>query len=68
MGAHVGKGDRLGHILSDVSLKTQEVYSPRAGYLKAYGASRPNCDVSITGHHPYVTKGERLATLVSPKP
>lgn len=65
--AQVKKDDRLGHILSDVNLKTQEIRAPRAGYLKAYGASRPNCDVSITGHHPYVTKGERLATVVSPK-
>jgi len=65
--AYVEKGDRLGHILSDVSLKTREVHAPRAGYLKGYGASRPNCDVSITGHHPYVTRGERLAIVVSPK-
>ena len=54
-------------ILSDVSLRTREIVSPATGYLEAYGASRPRCDVAMPGHHPYVSKGERLATIVRPK-
>jgi len=60
----VKKGDRLGHILSDTNLKTTEIHAPVSGYLRAYGASRKNCDVAMPGHHPYVTKGERLATVM----
>lgn len=62
--APVRKGELLGRILSDVNLKCHEVRSPRAGYLRAYGASRANCDVAMPGHHPYVTEGERLAAIM----
>jgi len=61
---YVSKGTVLGRILSDMTLKCDEVLAPRAGYLRAFGASRPKCDVAMPGHHPYVTKGERLATIV----
>ena len=59
----VKKGDLLGHILSDTNLKTTTVLAPAAGYLETYGASRANCDVAMPGHHPYVSKGDRLAII-----
>jgi predicted deacylase len=62
----VEKGALLGRILSDVDLDCQEIRSPADGYLRAYGASRANCDVALPGHHPYVTEGERLATIAWP--
>lgn len=60
----VKKGDLLGHILSDVDLKTTKIHAPVSGYLRTYGASRRNCDVAMPGHHPYVTRDERLATVM----
>jgi len=63
---HVSKGAVLGHILSDVTLRRREVKAPRAGYLQAFGASRAKADVAMPGHHPYVSEGDRLATIVWP--
>ena len=60
----VKRGALLGRILSDVDLSCQEIRSPANGYLRAYGASRAHCDVAMPGHHPYVTEGERLATVM----
>ncbi len=60
----VRKGDLLGRILSDANLKCIEIRAPRSGYLRAFGASRANCDVAMPGHHPYVDKGERVATIM----
>ena len=65
--APVCEGDVLGTILSDVDLSCREVRSPVNGYLRAYGASRANCDVAMPGHHPYVTEGERLARVQAGK-
>jgi len=62
----VKKGELLGHILSETSLSCREIVSPAAGYLQVYGASRADCDVTIWGHHPYVSRGERLATITKP--
>jgi predicted deacylase len=59
----VEKGVLLGHILSDANLNRREIRSPAAGFLRAHGASRANCDVAMPGHHPYVTRGERLAVI-----
>jgi predicted deacylase len=59
----VKRGDVLGHVLSDVDLTCREIRAPVAGYLYAYGASRKDCDVALPGHHPYVTRGERLAVI-----
>ncbi len=61
---HVRRGEVLGHILSDRDLKTTQIAAPAAGYLRVYGASRANCDVAMPGHHPYVDKGDVLATIV----
>jgi len=63
----VREGDLLGHILSDTNLRRRQILAPTTGWLRAYGASRPNCDVAMPGHHPYVTKGERLASVAFPK-
>jgi uncharacterized protein len=63
----IDKGALLGHILSDVDLQRHEIRSPTAGYLRGYGASRAHCDVAIPGHHPYVTKGEKLAIIAYEK-
>ena len=59
----VEKGDLLGRLLSETNLSCREIVSPATGYLQVYGASRADCDVTIWGHHPYVSKGERLATI-----
>ena len=60
----IKKGDLIGHIISDASLKCRDVRAPKAGFLRAFGASRANCDVAMPGHHPYVTQGERVAAVV----
>ena len=67
LGAPVRKGDGLGHVLSDRDLTCHEVRTPRAGYLQSLGAARDNCDVAMPGHHPYVTRRERVAIIVFPK-
>ena len=59
----VKKGQLLGRLLSDTNLQTRDIVSPATGHLLAYGASRPNCDVALPAQHPYVTKGDRLATI-----
>jgi predicted deacylase len=61
----VRKGAILGHILSDIDLKRHDIISPATGYLKAYNASRAHCDVALPSQHPYVDKGDRLATVTS---
>ena len=59
----VEQGALVGHVLSDTDLETREVRASVTGYVRGLGASRPHCDVSITGHHPYVLEGETVATL-----
>ena len=59
----VVEGRLLGHVLSDIDLSVHQIHAPTDGYLRVFGASRANCDVAMPGHHPYVTKGERLATV-----
>jgi hypothetical protein len=57
----------LGHILSDTNLKARTLQAPVSGYLSVHGGKRPNCDVSLAAQHPYVTRGELLATIWKPK-
>ena len=64
----VEKGDSLGHILSDVALTRRDIPAPVSGYLRVYGASRAKCDVAMPGHHPYVDKGDRLASIACLRP
>jgi len=59
----VEKGTSLGTVLCDGDLAVRTVDAPFAGYLQSHGVTRPNCDVSMTGHHPYVVKGEQIAVL-----
>ncbi|NQT91999.1 MAG: hypothetical protein HQ559_04495, partial [Lentisphaerae bacterium] len=66
LGDEVRKGDMLGHILGEKDLVRFPVVSPLDGYLEKRGPARPNCDVSMTGHHPYVSKGDRLASIICP--
>jgi hypothetical protein len=63
----VEKGDILGHIISDTNLDVVEIEAPVSGYLRAYGASRANCDVALPGQHPYCSKGDRVAAISTPK-
>ena len=63
----VRKGQRLGHILSDVDLSCTEIVAPVSGYLRAYGASRAHCDVALPAQHPYVSTGDRVAIIAAPK-
>jgi predicted deacylase len=62
----VKEGDVLGHILSDVDLSCHTIVSTATGYLSAFGASRPNCDVALPSQHPYVSEGDRLARVAWP--
>jgi hypothetical protein len=62
----IEKGTVLGHILSDRDLSCSEVRSPGGGYLRQFGVARPNCDVALPGRHPYVEKGEKIASIWEP--
>ena len=59
----VKKGDLLGRLLSDRDLAVREIVAPRDGYLAAFAAHRPNCDVALPSQHPYASKGDTLATI-----
>ena len=59
----VQKGEVLGHILSDADLKRHMIPAPVSGYLMAYGGFRAHSDVALPSQHPYVSKGDRLATV-----
>ena len=61
------KGQVLGYILSDTDLSRHAVKAPVTGVLTAYGASRKDYDVALPARHPYVTRGESLATIARPK-
>jgi len=61
--AAIRKGQALGHILSDTTLKRREIVAPVSGYLRGYGANRPCCDVALPSQHPYVSKGDTLAII-----
>ena len=63
----VRKGEVLGHILSDADLATHVIKAPVTGYLRAYGSARPHCDVALPAQHPYVSAGDRLAIIATPK-
>jgi predicted deacylase len=62
----VREGDTLGHILSDVDLGCHAITATATGYLSAFGASRPNCDVALPSQHPYVSKEDLLARIAWP--
>jgi len=66
--ARVKKGQLLGRVISDRDLSVREVRSPAAGYLRHYGAMRPDADVALKDLHPYVEKGERVAVVQWKKP
>jgi predicted deacylase len=59
----VQEGTSLGEILGDRDLGFREIGAPVGGHLQSHGVTRANCDVLITGHHPYVTKGEQVAVI-----
>jgi predicted deacylase len=61
------KGAGLGHILADDTLKTRELISPHDGYLETYGVLRGGHEKYISAYHPYVNKGEVLATITWPR-
>ncbi len=65
-GDRVNKGMVLGHILNDRDLYCVSIRSPAAGYLRTYGAGRPNSDVAISGYHAYVEQDEMIATIWQP--
>ncbi len=64
----IDKGERIGLVISDTNLKLTEIRSPHSGYLRAFGVVRPDCDVAMPGHHPYVEKGEQVAQVQFKKP
>ncbi len=66
LGQRIKKGAVLGHILSDKDLSCREVCSPGGGYLRQHGVARPDCDVALPGRHPYVEKGEKIASVWEP--
>jgi len=61
----VSQGTPLGEIICDRDLALQGVSAPGSGHLQSHGITRANCDVLITGHHPYVAKGEQVAVIWS---
>jgi uncharacterized protein len=69
-GDPVEKGQRLGRLLHDESLREEDIAAPAAGYVHQFGAIRgvgrndTARDPMIT-YHPYVTAGEVLAIVVS---
>ncbi|OGV82295.1 MAG: hypothetical protein A3K19_25125 [Lentisphaerae bacterium RIFOXYB12_FULL_65_16] len=63
----VRAGDSLGHVLSSANLATVDIRAPAAGMLWQFGVGRDNCDVAMTGHHPYVEPGETVAILLCAK-
>ena len=65
-GAEVSRRQILGHILSDKTLQSIPVTSPADGVLQCLGVSRPKCDVAIHGHHPCVSKGDKIAAVWTP--
>jgi predicted deacylase len=65
VGSAVGEGELLGHVFRDTNLATEPVRSPVAGYLRTYGLFRPHADVALPAQHPYVDKGDLLATVWS---
>jgi len=62
----IKKGTVLGHIFSDRDLSCSLVHAPGTGYLRQFGVARPSCDVALPGRHPYVEKGEKIASIWEP--
>jgi hypothetical protein len=61
-GGPVRRGAVLGHLLS-ADLRREIVRAPVTGFLRRYGAGRPNSDVSLTGFHACVDRDEELAVI-----
>jgi predicted deacylase len=62
----VDKGATLGHILCESDLGTVPVTASCSGYIRAFGAWRPNCDVALPDRHPYTVAGDEVAIIVVP--
>ncbi|HNS32233.1 MAG TPA: succinylglutamate desuccinylase/aspartoacylase family protein [bacterium] len=64
VGDYVKKGDILGTLFSDRTLKTKEIKAPVDGYLYVYGHHRRFCDADLAEMHPYSDKGDTLAIII----
>ena len=65
---HVEKGQKLGHIFSEVTLATTDIFSPSAGYLYTLGRRDPakhGDEFEMKYYHPYVQAGGSVATIVA---
>ncbi|MCK9265360.1 succinylglutamate desuccinylase/aspartoacylase family protein [bacterium] len=68
IGDYVKKGDVLGHLFNDATLKTIPIEAPISGYLYYYGSARRRCDVDLASMHPFVDKDGNIATIIREKP
>ena len=64
-GDFVRKGDLLGTLFDDKTLKTIKIKAPMEGYLYLYGSTRKRCDVDLAAMHPYSDKDGILASIIS---
>jgi len=67
LGDYVKKGDVLGWIFNEKTLKTLKIYSHVNGFLYHFGAHRINCDIDLAACHPFVTEGEILCKIIGSK-
>ena len=63
----VEAGQVIGTLLSDDDLAVTEVRAPIGGFLYSFDGGRANSDVSLASQHPYMSQGDRLATIVRSK-
>ncbi|HNS31766.1 MAG TPA: succinylglutamate desuccinylase/aspartoacylase family protein [bacterium] len=66
-GDFVRKGDLLGTLFDDRTLKTIKIKAPMEGYLYLYGSTRKRCDVDLASMHPYADKDGVLASIIGEK-
>ena len=62
-GAWFGKGELLGILLEEITLKETAVYSPEDGYILRM-PSRPNCDVALRDHSQFVFLDDELVRIL----
>lgn len=65
-GDFVRKGDRLGVIFDDETLRTWEVRAPAAGRLYRFGRIGKKGDIDPADTNPRAKRGETLAVIFSP--
>ena len=62
-GAWFGKGELLGTLLEEITLKEIPVTAPEDGYILRMTA-RPDCDVALRDHSSFVFLDDELIRLL----